>query len=511
MTPRAMASRIEVWPVEKLVAYSKNPRTHSDAQVAQIAASIIEFGFLNPILVDTKAGVVAGGGRLLAARKLNLTEVPVIVLDHLSEIQKRAYIIADNRLPLNAGWDEEMLRLELAELQADDFDLDVLGFSDEELGELLGADEDAADGTDADDEDQIPEAPATPVTRPGDLWLIGPDHRHRLLCSDCRQPEAVATLFRGCQAAVVITSPPYATQREYDPASGFRPVAPEEYVGWYRAVAENIASVLAPDGSYFLNIKEHAEDGQRHLYVKDLTIAHVRQWGWRFVDEFCWRKTDNGVPGGWNNRFKNAWEPVFHFCRQQEIKFRAAAVSHASDGVFDYSPHTPKSASGSGLLGEHDDRHEGLARPSNVIEAKTESTQGSHSAPFPRAIPEFFIRAFSDPGDVIWDPFMGSGTVLLAAALLDRIGYGTELSPSYCDVVLRRMMAALDGLVPVLAGTGQAFAEVAGERGVTLEATENLRMRDSRSIRRKPNGMPCYGPRTPRSNRTSQGEQPCPR
>src|SRR5688572_21896147 len=99
--------------------------------------------------------------------------------------------------------------------------------------------------------------------------------------------------------------------------------------------AENIASVLKPDGSYFLNIKEHAEDGQRHLYVKDLTLAHVRQWGWRFVDEFCWRKTDNGVPGGWNNRFKNAWEPVFHFCRQQEIKFRPKDVGHVSDGCFD--------------------------------------------------------------------------------------------------------------------------------------------------------------------------------
>ena len=155
----------------------------------------------------------------------------------------------------------------------------------------------------------------------------------------------------GARANVAITSPPYATQREYDPTSGFKPIPPEEYVEWYRAVAANIEAVLAPDGSYFLNIKEHADEGERNLYVKDLVLAHRRQWGWRFVDEFCWRKTDNGVPGGWQNRFKNAWEPVFHFCRQQQIKFRPEAVGHESDDCFDYSPDNPKSNSGSGLLG----------------------------------------------------------------------------------------------------------------------------------------------------------------
>ena len=176
-------------------------------------------------------------------------------------------------------------------------------------------------------------------------------------------------------------------------------------------MAATIAAVLAPDGSYLLNIKEHAADGERHLYVKDLIIAHKRQWGWRFVDEFCWRKTDNGVPGGWGNRFKNAWEPVFHFCRQAEIKFRPKAVGHVSEDCFDYSPNNPKSTSGSGLLGtgargsaaaqpgaeDEDGRFTGIARPSNVVEVKSESSQGSHSAPFPRALVEFFVKAFSDP------------------------------------------------------------------------------------------------------------------
>ena len=265
--------------------------------MVQIAASIAEFGFTNPILVDTKAGIIAGHGRLLAAQRLGLKEVPVIVLDHLSETQRRAYVIADNRLAMSAGWDEELLGAELAALEKDGFDLGLTGFSDAELEALLADEGSPGEGSDEPDE-EIPEAPAVAVTQPGDLWLIG---AHRLLCGDCRDREAVLRLFGGVKANVVVTSPPYASQREYDPASGFRPVAPEDYIAWYGDVAANIESVLAPDGSYFLNIKEHAEDGQRLPYVNQLTIAHVLQWGWRFVDEFCWRKTDNGVPGGWGN------------------------------------------------------------------------------------------------------------------------------------------------------------------------------------------------------------------
>jgi ParB-like chromosome segregation protein Spo0J len=145
MLLQAMVQRIEHWALDRLVPYTQNPRTHSDAQVAQIAASIAEFGFNNPILVDTKAGIIAGHGRLLAARKLQLKEVPVIILDHLSEAQKRAYILADNQLALNAGWNDDLLRLELAALQEDDLNLNLIGFEDEELARLLAA-QDAAEG-----------------------------------------------------------------------------------------------------------------------------------------------------------------------------------------------------------------------------------------------------------------------------------------------------------------------------------------------------------------------------
>jgi DNA modification methylase len=129
--------------------------------------------------------------------------------------------------------------------------------------------------------------------------------RHAIICGDSRDPSVVARLLAGVQVNVAITSPPYAAQREYDKSSGFTPILPEQYGEWFKPVAANIAAALAPDGSYFLNVKPHADDGERSLYVTDLLLLHKRQWGWRYVDEFCWRKTDNGVPGGWNNRFKN--------------------------------------------------------------------------------------------------------------------------------------------------------------------------------------------------------------
>ena len=511
-----MARRIELWPTDRLVPYAKNARTHSPEQVAQIAASIAEFGFNAPILVDSNAGIIAGHGRLLAARKLGLAEVPVVVLDHLSETQRRAYVIADNKLALNAGWDEKILAAELHDLEQDGVDLALVGFSDDELEDLLAGDE-PQPSPDV-EEEAVPEEPTNPVTRPGDLWAIGP---HRLICGDCRDLTVVLKLLDDARPNVCITSPPYATQREYDSTSGFKPVPPDGYVAWYKDVAANIGSVLAEDGSYFLNIKEHADEGERNLYVKDLVIAHRRAWAWRFVDEFCWRKTDNGVPGGWNNRFKNAWEPVFHFCRQQTIKFRPKRVGHESEDCFDYSPGNPKSTSGSGLLGtgprgaaadggknqnawqrsrnslsDSDGRFAGVARPSNVVEVKSESSQGTHSAPFPRALVQFFLLAFSDEGDVVFDPFMGSGTTMAAAALLDRAAYGCELSAGYCDVILHRIWN-LTGETPLLLGAGDetaTFQSVAAARGVPIEQPLNPKAQDSRAI--KHNGPnPHYGPR----------------
>ena len=193
-----MARRIEIWPTDRLVPYARNARTHSAEQIAQIAGSIVEFGFTNPILVDSMDGIIAGHGRLLAARKLGLPEVPVVVLDHLSETQRRAYIIADNKLAMNAGWDEKMLASELRKLEKDGMDLAAIGFSDEELEALL---EDGAQPPE-DVADEVTEPPVQPTTRPGDVWLIG---NHRLICGDCRDADVIRALFGDLRANVVMT------------------------------------------------------------------------------------------------------------------------------------------------------------------------------------------------------------------------------------------------------------------------------------------------------------------
>ena len=180
--------QVQVWSIDRLLPYIRNARTHTDQQVAQVAASIREFGWTNPILVAADGTIIAGHARLAAARKLKMTEVPVIVLDHLTEAQRRALVLADNRLALDAGWDEEMLRVELASLQEDGFDLDIVGFTDEELEDLLRDPEETRDGLT--DEDAVPEEQETAITVPGDVWVLGD---HRLLCGDATSMDGCAT------------------------------------------------------------------------------------------------------------------------------------------------------------------------------------------------------------------------------------------------------------------------------------------------------------------------------
>lgn len=200
--------QIEQWPIERLRARTTNPRTHSDRQVVQLSASILEFGWTNPILVGADGDIIAGHARLQAAQKLEMREVPVIVLGHLSEAQRRALVIADNQLALNAGWDEHLLRLELAALQEEDFNVELIGFEDEELRRLLAA-QDASQG----DEDAVAEIPETPVTRLGDVWLLGGLKRgpqHRIICADSTAGDSVLRLLEGQKPPLImVTDPPY--------------------------------------------------------------------------------------------------------------------------------------------------------------------------------------------------------------------------------------------------------------------------------------------------------------
>jgi site-specific DNA-methyltransferase (adenine-specific) len=438
-------------PALKLDPHNANRGT--DRGRRAVADSLAECGAGRSILVDRDGTVIAGNKTLEAAQAMGLPvrvvessgdELVVVqrtdlVLDDAEDQRARRLAYLDNRAAqLGLDWDTDQI---LADLEAG---VDLSGlWDDTELDELLQR---VAGNDGLTDPDDVPEVPAEATTQPGDLWLLG---EHRVLCGDASGD--LSRLFAGAVAQLVVTSPPYASQRKYDEASGFRPIAPETYEEWFEPIQANIASVLAPDGSYLLNIKEHCEDGQRHLYVKDLTIAHVRKWGWRFVDEFCWRDSNNGVPGAWPNRFKDAWEPVFHFSLSAEIKFRPLANASDSDAVFAYSPDTAKTKTGSGLLGAKatQEKH-GKARPSNVVEVAAASS-GGHSAAYPVALPAWFVRAFTDAGDVVFDPFLGSGTTLIAAEQTGRVCYGTELSPRYVDVIVRRWeeftgrKAVLDG------------------------------------------------------------------
>ena len=203
ITERLRNLLVQIWPIDRLLPYIRNARTHSDEQVAQVAASIQEFGWTNPILVGADGVIIAGHARL-AARKLGIAEVPVIVLDHLTETQRRALVLADNKLALNAGWDEEMLRVEIESLKDDDFNLDVVGFTSQELDDLLCDPEETRDGLT--DEDAVPETPETAVTVAGDVWLLG---EHRLLCGDATQMSDVEKVLAGGLADMVFCDPPY--------------------------------------------------------------------------------------------------------------------------------------------------------------------------------------------------------------------------------------------------------------------------------------------------------------
>jgi DNA modification methylase len=286
-------------------------------------------------------------------------------------------------------------------------------------------------------EDEVPEPPVDPITKPGDLWTLG---AHRLLCGDSTKAEDVERLMAGAKINVAFTSPPYASQRKYDESSGFKPIPPDEYVEWFSHIQENVRKFIAEDGSWFVNIKEHCEDGQRSLYVKDLAISHVRLWGWCFIDELCWKR--NSIPGLFPGRFKNLWEPVFHFSPSPGTGVKCDQFSVAEEGNgFQYEPGLVKRLKSTGSEENGSElKARGVVLPGNVLEFSSDSAkeQTGHSAPFPVKLPSFFIRAYSDKGDSVYEPFCGSGTTLIAAEQLGRKCYGMEISPAYCDVIVKR-------------------------------------------------------------------------
>jgi hypothetical protein len=421
-----MAARWVSVPIGSVKPNPSNPRLIKDAKFRQLVQSVRDFPQmleLRPIVVDADGVVLGGNMRLKACKEAGLKQVPVIRADDLTPEQQREFVVKDN---VGFGeWDWDALANEWDAEPLAEWGLDV---PDVEADAVVGL-------TDPDD---VPEPPAEPITRLGDVITLG---AHRLICGDCRDFAAVSKVLNGLQINMAFTSPPYASQRTYDEGSGFKPIVPSEYVEWYADVAANIMAHLATDGSYFCNIKPHVDEGQRSLYVLDLVSTHVREWGWRLVDELCWLRT--GVPGHplvMGGRFKNGFEPVFQFAQSKGHKMRPDAVTHYTKNAIDYDAHdvTGARVGKDGVKGNLPVTGEGQAFPSNVLNLKGNPNVEGHSAAFPVALPTFFIQAYTDAGDVIFDPFIGSGTTLIAAETEGRRAFGCEISPAYCDLAVRR-------------------------------------------------------------------------
>jgi ParB-like chromosome segregation protein Spo0J len=458
MPPR-LPDTVEHWPVDRLIPYARNARTHDDNQVAQIAASIVEFGWTNPILVDADGGIVAGHGRLLAARKLGLDTVPVVVLDHLTPAQRRAYVIADNKLALNAGWNEELLASELHALNGEGFDLRLTGFTDAELDALMAPLDDEADAESAGDnaDDEMPAPSREPISRSGDLWLVGD---HRLLCGDSTDSSVVARVMRSERAALVFTSPPYGNQRDYTTGG----------VGDWDVLMRGVFAALpvADSAQVLVNLGLVHRDNEWQPYWQ-AWLDWMREHGWRRFGLYIWDQGP-GLPGDWNGRLAPAFEFVFHFNRKARKPTKivpckwAGHVNDTHGGIRHKDGH----------VGEWTHAGQGVQDtriPDNVIRITRHKARGietEHPAVFPVALPEFVMRAYSSEREIIYEPFAGSGTSIIAAQRIRRRARAIELAPEYVDVALRRWRKLFPDQPVKLDGEGQSFEAVARARGVAI-------------------------------------------
>lgn len=412
--------------VGELIPYVNNARTHSDEQVLQITSSIKEFGFNNPILTDGSNGILAGHGRLLAAKKLGMERVPTVSLSHLSEPQKRAYILADNKIALNAGWDNSLLKLEFDALTLDGIDTDLTGFSLAEIKAL----EPVILPEPLTDEDEIPPEQEAIITAPGDVWILG---NHRIMCGDSTDAGSVALLMHGRRIELLFTSPPYGQQREYDSGG----------IGDWNVLMNGVFgvhlhSLCSEDAQILVNLGLVYNDGELIPYY-DLWIECMRDSGWRRFGQYVWDQ-GCGLPGDWSGRFAPSYEFVFHF-NKKSIKLLKNVDSlmagkktkgkkglRGKDGNVSSFSH----ATGEDASYTYPDKK----IPDSVIRENRQCGGVNHPAPFSVNFAAFVLSAF--PFYSVYDPFCGSGTTIIAAEKTGRKCFGMEISPKYVDVIVRR-------------------------------------------------------------------------
>lgn len=459
--------RLEQWPIERLIDYARNPRKNDHA-VEQMASVISEFGFRIPVVAKSTGELVDGHLRLKAARKLGLTKVPVVLADELTDAQIKAFRLLANRSASWAQWDETLLALELEDLKLADFDLSLTGFDESEIARLLADDEASSDGapelTDdkPDAADDVPEAPANPVSRTGDVWALG---QHRLICGDAADASVITTLMAGEQADLLFTSPPYANQRAYTTGG---------IADWDRLMQGVFAvamTVMAAAAQMLVNLGLVHRGGTVVRYWDDWLSWMPRQ-GWRFFGWYVW---DQGVtvPGDWAGRLAPRHEFLFHFNREARkpnktvpCKFAGEKLHLRSDGTADNGLRNQDG--GFGKWTHFNQPTQAFRIPDSVVTVTRQ--RGSigegldHPAVFPVALPEFILNAYSDLGDIVLDPFGGSGTTMLAAQRTGRIARSVEIAPEYVDVAIKRFQHNFPDVPVILIATGQTFDEVAAER-----------------------------------------------
>ena len=407
------ADKVEKRLVASLIPYARNSRTHSDEQVAQIAASIKEWGWTIPILVDESGQIIAGHGRIQAARLLGLDDVPVMVAKGWTDAQKRAYVLADNKLALNAGWDEQLLSLEMKDLKELGADLSLIGFDEEELADLM-AEHSLTEGLT--DEDQTPQTPAFPASEPGDVWILG---NHRLMCGDSTSIDAVEQLCRG-GVDLLLTDPPYNVAYEGKTKDA-------------------------------LKIQNDAMDNDSfRQFLRDAFVAasSVMKAGAVF---YIWHADSEGY------NFRGACNDAGWKVRQCLIWKKQAMVMGRQDYHWKHEPCLYGWKEGAGHLWASD------RKQTTILEFDRPSRNDEHPTMKPVALFEYQMLNNTKGGDIVLDLFGGSGTTAIAAEKNGRVAYLMELDPKYCDVIVTRWQA-FSGKSAYLESDGRSFEEVKAGR-----------------------------------------------
>lgn len=429
--------KIEHIKTDKLIPYARNSRTHSESQVAQIAGSIREFGFTNPVLIDNENGIIAGHGRVMAAQKLGLKEVPCIRLSHLTETQRKAYVIADNKLALNSGWDEGMLALELAELKDDDFDLSLIGFDDKEIDDLLA---ETVEGET--DPDEVPEPPVDPVSVIGDVWVMG---KHRLMCGDSTSIDSVKKLMNGLEIDFMFTSPPY-NAGDSEKLSGNTHTTDNKYATYRddKTQSDYLDFLCGFTNAWMFVSKCMAINIQQLAGNKIAFVDYLDSYKNHLIDIAIWDKK-HGAPQMAKNVMSNRFEYIIFFAKTENP---SRAIPTAD------------------FQGTVQNVYEGQPNRNNEFSKV-------HAATFPVDFPEWAIKSFTLNGAIIGDAFGGTGTTMIACEKLGRTNYTMELDPKYCDVIIKRWQD-FTGKQAIHESSGKTFDELKAQQEEAAIQSDNL-------------------------------------